>query len=230
MSQANPLWGAPRIHGELLKLGIEVSQASVSKYLVRPRRPTSQSWRTFLANHVHHILAADFFVVPTATGRLLFVRVMLAHQRRRVVHVAITEHPTAAWTAQQLREAFPWDDAPWYLIRDRDLAFAAVHATADAMGTTEVLTAPRSPWQNGVIEQFIGSVRRECLDHVIIFTAAGLERPLTRYLDYYERSRTHLALDKDTPVSRPISRSRAGRIIALPQVGGLHHRYERIAA
>jgi hypothetical protein len=127
MSQTNPPWGAPRIHGELLKLGIEVSQASVSKYLVRPRRRPSQSWRTFLPNHVHQIVAADFFVVPTATGRLLFVLVMLAHQRRRVVHMAVTAHPTAAWTAQQLREAFPWNDAPRYLIRDRDLAFAAVH-------------------------------------------------------------------------------------------------------
>jgi putative transposase len=230
MSQANPLWGAPRIHGELLKLGIGVSQASVSKYLARPRRSPSQSWRTFLANHIHQIMAADFFVVPTATGRLLFVLVMLAHQRRRVVHVAVTEHPTAAWTAQQLREAFPWDNGPRYLIRDRGLAFAAVHATADAMAITEVLTAPRSPWQNGVIERFIGSVRRECLDHVIILTAAGLQRLLTRYVEYYERSRTHLALDKDTPDSRPISTSAAGRIIAIPQVGGLHHRYERIAA
>jgi transposase InsO family protein len=139
-------------------------------------------------------------------------------------------HPTAAWTAQQLREAFPWNDAPPYLIRDRDLAFAAVHTTADATAITEVLTAPRSPWQNGMIERFIGSVRRECLDHVIVFTAGGLQRLLNGYVEYYERSRTHLALDKDTPVSRPISRSTAGRIMAIPQVGGLHHRYERIAA
>jgi transposase InsO family protein len=215
MSQANPLWGAPRMHGELLKLGVEVSQASVSQYLVRLRRPSSQSWRTFLANHVHQILAADVFAVSTATGRLLFVLVMLAHQRRRVVHVAVTEHPTAAWTAQQLREAFPWDDAPQYLIRDRDLAFAAVHATADAMAISEVLTAPRSPWQNGVIERFIGSVRRECLDHVVIFTAAGLKRLLARYIEYYERSQTHVALNKDAPVTRTVSTSTAGRIIAI---------------
>jgi transposase InsO family protein len=230
MSQANPLWGAPRIHGELLKLGIDVSQASVAKYLVKHRRPPSQSWRTFLANHVQQIIAADFFVVPTATGRLLFVLVMLAHHRRRVVHAAVTAHPTAAWTAQQLREAFPWDEAPRYLIRDRDLAFAAVRATADAMAMTEVLTAPRSPWQNGVIERFIGSVRRECLDHVIILTAAGLHRILTEYVAYYQRSRTHLALAKDAPISRSVSPSTAGRIIAVPQVGGLHHRYERTAA
>src|SRR5262245_39336985 len=115
---SQPFWGAPRIHGELLKLGIEVSQASVSKYLMRPRRPPSQSWRTFLTNHVHQIMAADFFVVPTATGRLLFVLVMLAHERRRIVHVAVTDHPTAAWTAQQLREAFPWEKTPRFLIRD----------------------------------------------------------------------------------------------------------------
>jgi putative transposase len=230
MSQANSVWGAPRIHGELLKLGIEVSQASVAKYLVRPRRPPSQSWRTFLTNHIDQIMAADFFVVPTATGRLLFVFVMLAHHRRRVVHVAVTEHPTAAWTAQQLREAFPWDDAPRYLIRDRDLAFAAVHATADAMAITAVLTAPRSPWQNGVIERFIGSARRECLDHVIVFTAAGLQRLLKRYVEYYERSRTHLSLNKDAPIPRAITPPSVGRVVAIPQVGGLHHRYERRAA
>ena len=159
-------------------------------------------------------MAADFFVVPTATGRLLFVLVMLAHHRRRVVHVAVTAHPTAAWTAQQLREAFPWDEAPRYLIRDRDLAFAAVHATAEAMAITEVLTAPRSPWQN----------------HVIIFNANGLQRILKSYVEYYERSRTHLALQKDAPVSRPVSPSITGRIIAIPQVRGLHHRYERRAA
>lgn len=230
MSQVNALWGAPRIHGELLKLGIDVSQASVAKYVVRQRRPPSQSWRTFLANHVEQIMAADFFVVPTATGRLLFVLVMLAHHRRRVVHVAATAHPTAAWTAQQLREAFPRDDAPRYLIRDRGLAFAGVGATAAAMAITEVLAAPRSSWQNGHVERFIGSVRRECLDHVIIFNAAGLRRVLRRYVEYYERSRTHLALHKDAPVSRSISPPTDGRIIAIPQVGGLHHRYERTAA
>jgi transposase InsO family protein len=230
MSQANPLWGAPRIHGELLKLGIEVSQASVAKYIVRSRRPPSQSWRTFLTNHVQQILAADFFVVPTATGRLLFVLVMLAHHRRRVVHVAVTAHPTAAWTAQQLREAFPWDYAPRSLIRDRDLTFAAVGVTAEAMAITEVLTAPRSPWQNAYIERFIGSGRRECLDHMIIFHAAGLRDVLKRYVEYYEGSRTHLALDKDAPLSRAVSPPPTGRVIAIPLVSGLHHRYERTAA
>jgi len=204
MSEQNPLWGAPRIHGELLKLGIDVSQATVAKYMARRRRPPSQRWRTFLANHVNQIMAADFFVVPTATCRLLFVLVILAHDRRRVVHTAVTAHPTAAWTAQQFREAFPWDQAPPYLIRDRDLAFQAVTATARAMGIEEVLTAPRSPWQNAYAERFIGSLRRECLDHVVVLNAAGLRMILKSYVAYYTASRTHLSLEKDSPEPRPV--------------------------
>ena len=156
MSQTNPRWGAPRIHGELLKLGIDVCQATIAKYMIRRRRPPSQTWRTFLANHIGQIIAADFFVVPTATGRLLFVLVILAHERRRIVHMAVTEHPTAAWTSQQLREAFPWDQSPRYVVRDRDHAFAGWVNTAKAMGIEEVLTAPRSPWQNAYVERFIG--------------------------------------------------------------------------
>ena len=230
MSEANPLWGAPRIHGELLKLGIAVSQATVATYMVRRRRPPSQIWRTFLANHVGQMVAADFFVVPTATCRLLFVLVLLAHERRRVVRIAVTAHPTAAWTSQQMREAFPWDDAPRYLLHDRDGAFTGLAATAQAMAITDVRTAPRSPWQNAYVERFIGSVRRECLDHVIIFTAAGLRCVLTAYVRYYQRTRTHLALHKDAPASRAVSPPTAGRIIATPQVGGLHHRYDRRAA
>jgi transposase InsO family protein len=197
MAEANPLWGAPRIHGELLKLGIELSQATVAKYMPRRRRPPSQTWRTFLANHVDQIMAADFFVVPTATYRLLFVLIILAHQRRRVVRVAVTAHPTAAWTAQQLRQAFPEDLAPRYLIRDRDSVFAEIAVTAGRMGISEVLTAPRSPWQNAYAERLIGSLRRECLDHVIVLNEAGLRRVLARFLAYYHQSRTHLALDKD---------------------------------
>ena len=177
MSEANPLWGAPRIHGELLKLGVEVSQASVAKYMVRRRQPPSQTWRSFLRNHLGQMMAADFFVVPTATGRLLFVLIVLAHDRRRIVHVAVTAHPTAAWTAQQLRDAFPWDRAPRFLLHDRDHAFDGLMTTA--MGLHEVLTAPRSPWQNAYVERFIGSVRRECLDHVVILNATGLRRVLT---------------------------------------------------
>jgi putative transposase len=207
MSQTNSRWGAPRIHGELLTLGIDVCQATVAKYMVRCRRPPSQTWRTFLTNHVEQLMAADF-VVPTATGRLLFVLVILAHARRRVVHVAVTEHPTAAWTGQQLREAFPWDQAPRYIIRDRDHAFAGWANTAKAMRIEEVLTAPRSPWQNAYVERFIGSVRRECLDHVIVFSATGLQRLLNLYRIYYEQSRTHLSLAKDAPIPRQ-SRRRA---------------------
>ena len=230
MSHTNALWGAPRIHGELLKLGINVCQATVAKYMVRHRRPSSQTWRTFLANHVGQMVAADFFVVPTATGRLLFVLVLLAHERRRVMHVAVTDHPTAAWTAQQLREAFPWDEAPRYLLRDRDYAFKAWANTSTAMDIHEILTAPRSPWQNAYVERFIGSVRRECLYHVIVCTESGLRRVLNAYVEYYLRSRTHLALDKDAPVSRPVASPADGGIVAISQLGGLHHRYERRAA
>jgi putative transposase len=230
MAQANPRWGAPRIHGELLKLGIDVCQATVAKYMMRPRRPPSQTWRTFLRNHMGQIVAADFFVVPTATYRLLFVLVLLAHDRRRIRHVAVTAHPTAAWTAQQLREAFPWDQAPRYLTHDRDHAFASLQATAKAMGIEEVVTAPRAPWQNPFVERFVGSARRECFDHVIVFNEAGLKRLMTLYCSYFERSRTHLSLDKDTPIPRPVMPPGDGTIVAIPEVGGLHHRYERRAA
>jgi transposase InsO family protein len=229
MSRANPLWGAPRIHGELLKLSIDVCQATVAKYMVRPRQPPSQTWRTFLANHIGQVMAADFFVVPTATCRLLFVLVILADERRRIVHVAVTEHPTAAWAAQQLREAFPWDQAPRYLLRDRDHAFHTWANTATAMDIQEVLTAPRSPWQNAYVERFIGSARRECLDQVIVFNATGLQRLMKLYCAYYEQSRTHLSLNKDAPIPRPIA-APDGRVVAIPQVGGLHHRYPRQAA
>ncbi len=225
MSAANPLWGAPRIHGELLKLGFTVSQTTVATYMVRRRPRPSQTWRTFLTNHVQQLIAADFFVVPTATCRLLFVLVLLAHDRRRVVRVAITEHPTAAWTVQQFRDAFPWDEAPRCLLRDRDHAFDHVKT----IGMQEVLTAPGSPWQNAYVERFIGSVRRECLDHVIVLSAAGLRRILNEYVSYYSRTRTHLGLDKEAPFPRPVAPLTAGRVIAIPQVGGLHHRYERAA-
>jgi putative transposase len=228
MCDANPLWGAPRIHGELLTLGLAISQASVAKYMGRGRRPPSQTWRTFLTNHQHQMLAADFFVVPTVTYRLLFVLVLLAPERRRIVHLAVTTHPTAAWTAQQLREACPWNSTPRYLIRDRDHAFDGLGITAKGMGIREVLTAPGSPWQNAYVERFIGSVRRECLDHLLVFNESGLRRVLHAYRRYYEHSRTHLALAKDTPASRPIMGD--GVVVAIPEIGGLHHRYERRAA
>ena len=199
MSQANALWGAPRIHGELLKVGVDVSQATVAKYMVRRGQPPSQTWRTFLRNHIGQIVAADFFVVPTATYRLLFVLVLLAHDRRRIRNFAVTAHPTAAWTTQQLREAFPWDEAPRFLIHDRDHAFDRLGTTAKAMGIEEVLTAPRAPWQNAFVERFIGSARRERFDHMIVFNEAGLHRLMTHYCSYYERSRTHLSWTKTRP-------------------------------
>lgn len=194
----------------------------MARYMTHRRRPPSPTWRTFLANHASQIVAADFFVVPTVTYRLLFVLILLSHERRRLVHVAVTRHPTAAWTAQQLREAFPNDDGPRFLLHDRDTAFAAVVGTVGRLGARDISTAPRSPWQNGFAERVIGSIQRECLDHVIVFNESGLRRILRQYVDYYHRSRTHLGLEKDTPVSRPVSTT--GRIVVIPQVGRLHHR------
>src|ERR1022692_3829094 len=231
MSLANPRWGAPRIHGELLKLGFEPSQATVAKYMVRHRKPPSQTWRTFLRNHTKDIVAVDFFVVPTVFFEVLFVFVILSHDRRRLVHFAVTEHPTAEGTARQLLQAFPWDSGPCYLLRDRDGAYGEkFREAASWLDIREVLTATQSPWQNAYVERLIGSIRRECLDHVIILSEAGLRRMLRSYFDYYERSRTHLSLGKDAPISRPIQPQAMGRIGEIPQVGGLHHRYERVAA
>jgi len=231
MSRENPLWGAPRIHGELLKLGIEVSEATVSMYLARLPKPPLQTWRTFLGNHAKALASIDFFVLPTATFRLLMVFIVLHHERRQVVHFGVTANPTAAWVAQQITEAFPWDSAPRYVIRDRDSVYGAlVRARIKAMGIEEIVTAPRSPWQNPFVERMIGSIRRECLDHLIVIDERHLRRILASYFDYYHRSRTHLSLGKDSPVSRPVENAKAGEVIALPQVGGLHHRYERLAA
>ena len=231
MSRDNPLWGAPRIHGELLKLGIEISQATVSKLMVRHPRPPSQTWRTFLTNHADGLASIDLFVVPTATFRLLYAFIVLRHERRMLVHFNVTSHPTANWLSQQLLEAFPWDTAPRYLIRDRDAAFGSVfRSRLDGMGILEVLTAPQSPWQNAYVERVIGSIRRECLDHVIVVDARHLRRILSSYFDYYHRSRTHLSLAKDTPEGRSVQPGGTAKIVAFPQVGGLHHRYERLAA
>src|ERR1700681_2531594 len=231
MSLANPRWGAPRIHGELLKLGIQLSQATVAKYMVRHRKPPSQNWRTFLTNHVQSLVSSDFFVVPTITFRLLFVFVILGHERRRPIHFAVTANPTAEWTARQLLEAFPWDSAPRYLLRDRDGIYGEkFHETTEWFGIREVLTAPQSPWQNAYVERLIGSIRRERLDHVLAISEAGLRRVLKTYFDYYDRSRTHLALGKDAPAHRAIQPPALGEVVELPEVGGLHHRYERRAA
>ena len=201
MSRANPLWGAPRIHGELLKLGLDVSQATVGKYMVRSPRPPSQSWRTFLDNHISQLASVDFFTVPTVWFEVLFVFVVLAHDRRRVLHFNVTDHPTAAWTAQQILEAFPFETVPKYLLRDRDAIYGHIlQQQIEAMGIVEVLGAPRSPWQRAYVERIIGSIRRDCLDHLIVLDESSLRRLLRRYFDYYHESRTHLSLDKDAPL------------------------------
>jgi hypothetical protein len=231
MSTANPLWGAPRLHGELLKLGIAVSQATVGKYMVRRRGTPSQNWRTFLRNHVEGIAAIDMFVVASASFRLLYVMIILVHDRRKIVRAAVTAHPTAAWLSRQVTEGFPWDTAPRYLLRDRDASYGSDFCNrVEAMGIKEVITAPRSPWQNAYVERVIGSIRRECLDHIVIFNERHLRRVLSSYVDYYHGSRTHLSLGKDCPDPRPIRLRGVGRIVAIPKVGGLHHRYERLAA
>jgi putative transposase len=231
MSSSNVLCGAPRLHGELLKLGIEVSQATVAKYMVRHRKPPSQTWRTFLENHVKDLVSVDFFVVPTVTFRILYVFLVLAHDRRRVVHFNVTEHPTAEWTAAQLVQAFPWDTAPRYLLRDRDRIYGlAFRMHAANMEISEVLTAPRSPWQSPYVERLIGSIRRECLDHVVVVNETSLRRHVACYLDYYHGSRSHLSLGKDSPDGRAVQPPDVGRIVAVPKAGGLHHRYERRAA
>ena len=231
MSLANPLWGAPRIHGELLKLGIEVSQATVGRYLPwRPKVP-SPTWRSFLHNHLTDIAAIDMFVVATATFQLLYALIVLGHDRRKVIHFDVTQNPTQVWLARQMTEAFPWDTAPRYLLRDRDASYGpAFRDRVQVMGIKEVVTAPRSPWQNAYVERLIGSIRRECLDHIIIFNEHHLRRVLSSYFQYHHQTRTHLSLDKDCPETRPIHPPSAGKIIAFPQVGGLHHRYERRAA
>jgi putative transposase len=231
MAAANLLWGAPRIHGELLKLGLDVAERTVSRLMPKRRPEPSQTWRTFLDNHVRDLISIDFFTVPTARLRVLFVLVVLAHHRRRVVHFNITEHPTAAWTTQQIVDAFPYDSAPSYLLRDRDQVYGEqFRHRVKGMRIEEVLTAPHSPWQNPFAERLIGSIRRECLNHVLVLGERHLRRILTRYLAYYHQARTHLALDKDAPDPRPIEFPAAGRILQLPEVGGLHHRYLRQAA
>jgi putative transposase len=231
MAAANPLWGAPRIHGELLKLGVDVAERTVSRLLPKRPTPPSQSWRTFLTNHVRDLVSVDFFTVPTAGLRVLFVLVVLAHDRRRVLHFNVTEHPTAAWTAQQIVDAFPDDSAPSYLLRDRDKIYGhSFRQRVRGMGIDEILTAPHSPWQNPFAERLIGSIRRECLDHVLVLGERHLRRTLARYFAYYHRARTHLSLDKDAPHGRPIERPELGRVIPVREVGGLHHRYVRRAA
>jgi putative transposase len=231
MGQANLTWGSPRIVGELRKLGIEVAKSTVEKYRPRPKKPASPTWKIFLKDHVQELVALDFFVVPTVTFRILFVLVILAHDRRRIVHFNVTEHPTAQWTAQQVVEAFPWDEASRYLLRDRDRIYGThFRQRVRHMGIEEVLIAPQSPWQNPYVERLIGSIRREYLDHVIVLHEQHLQRILTSYFAYYHRWRTHLSLAMDCPLSRPVEPLEVGEVIALPEVGGLHRHYERQAA
>jgi len=227
MSIDNPLWGAPRIHGELLKLGFEVAQSSVAKYMIKRHGPPSQGWRTFLRNHAPDIAAMDLFVVPTIGFNLLYGFVVVRLDRRDLVWTNVTTNPTAEWIARQLTEAFPWNDAPRYLIRDRDCIYGAVVTRRlRAMGIRDKPIAPASPWQNGFAERLIGSIRRECLDHLIVLGEPYLRRNLQAYARYYNDIRTHRSLDKDAPVSRPVQR--IGAIKSLALLGGLHHHYVRI--
>ena len=227
MSFENPLWGAPKIHGELLKLGIDVAQSTVSKYMVPRKDRPLQTWKTFLHNHMDGIASIDLFVVPTVTFEQLFGFLVLGHGRRRLIWYAVTAHPTAEWLARQITEAFPWDTLPKYLVRDNDRAFGSVfQARIRAMGIRDRPTSFRSPWQNGYVERLIGSIRRECTDHLIVFNAEHLQRILAKYAAYYNDVRTHVSLGKDAPCPRPIERF--GDVIAYPILGGLHHRYARI--
>jgi len=227
MSKDNRLWGAPRIHGELLKLGFELAESTVSKYMIKHRGPPSQTWRTFLRNNADAIAAIDLCVVPTLTFGCLFAFLVVSHGRRRLLWFAVTTHPTAEWLARQLVEAFPWDTAPRYLIRDNDAAYGQAFTNRiRTMGIRDRPIAPRSPWQNPYVERLIGTLRRECLDHVLIFGERHLHRVLALYSVYYNETRTHLGLAKDAPIRRPVKRS--GPIVTTPILSGLHHRYARI--
>ena len=227
MSKENPQWGAARIHGELLMLGFEVAQSTVSKYMVRVRTPPSQTWTTFLRNHAEAIAAIDMCIVPTLTFDLLFAFLVLGHGRRQLLWFEVTRHPTAEWLARQITEAFPWTSAPAYLVRDNDGAYGHVFTSrVRAMGIRDRPTSPGSPWQNGYVERLIGTVRRECLDRMLIFGESHLRRVLASYAVYYNQARTHLALQKDAPLHRAVQRS--GVIVAIPILAGLHHQYVRI--
>jgi transposase InsO family protein len=227
MSVENPLWGAPRIHGELLKLGFEVAQSSVAKYMVKRRGPPSQGWRTFLCNHVLEVAAMDLFVVPTIGFDLLYAFIIIRLDRRDLVWINVTTNPTAEWIARQITEAFPWNEAPRYLIRDRDRIYGTiVTRRLHAMGIRDKPIAPASPWQNGFAERLIGSIRRECLDHLVVLSEAHLRRILQAYARYYNKIRTHRSLDKDAPISRPVQR--IGNITSHALLGGLHRQYVRV--
>ncbi len=224
--------GTPRIHCELLKLGVDVSQATVRRYMVKHKKPPSQSWRTFLDNHIKDIVSIDFFVVPIASFKLIFVFVVLEHNRRKILHFNVTKSPSAFWTGQQIVETFPYDTAPKYLIRDNDSIYGKeFRGRVDSLDIKQVPIAYRSPWQNGYCERVIGSIRLECCDHVIVFNEAHLRRVLREYFNnYYNTARTHLSLDKDCPEPRMIEMPDKGEVTKSPVLGGLHHRYFRNAA
>ena len=227
MSRENALWGASRIHGELLMLGFQVAQSTVSKYMVRCQNPPSQTWKTFLRNHAEAIAAIDMCIVPTLTFDHLFAFLVLGHGRRQLLWFEVTRHPTAEWLARQITEAFPWASAPAYLVRDNDRAYGHIFTSrVRAMGIRDRPISPRSPWQNGIAERLIGTVRRECLDRILIFGESHLRRVLASYAAYYNQARTHLALQKDAPLRRAVQRS--GAIVAIPILAGLHHQYVRI--
>jgi putative transposase len=230
MSRENSTWGAPRIVSELALLGHDVAQQTVAKYMVRTRKPPSQTWRTFLDNHVPDIAACDFFTVPTVTFRVLYVFIVLRHDRRQIVHFNVTTNPSAEWTAQQIVNASPYEEAPRFLLRDRDGIYGDYfQKRVQSLGIGEVPIAPRSPWQNPYCERIIGSIRRECLDHVIVLNEAHLKRILTEYFAYYHDSRPHLSLDRNSPTPREVEPPSQGEVISIRQVGGLHHRYSRAA-
>src|SRR5215475_7809324 len=227
ISVENRLWGAPRIHGELLKLGFAVAQSTVAKYMASNGGPRGQSWGTFLRNHMPHIAAMDLFVVPAIGFNLLYVLVIVRLARRELVWINVTAHPTAEWIARQITEAFPWDEAPGYLIHDRDGIYGvAVTRRLRAMGIRDKPIAAGSPWQNSFAERLIGTLRRECVDHIVVLDETHLRRILREYARYYNTARTHRSLDQDSPVSRPIQQT--GRIVSHALVGGLHHQYVRI--
>ena len=230
MARENPTWGRRRIQAELRFLGYHVAELTVAKYMRRRSRQPSPTWRTFLETHLREIAAVDFFVVPTLTFRLLFAFLVLRHDRRHLVHINVTTHPTATWTARQVIDAFPYESAPKYLLRDRDAIYGDAFTRRIAeMGIREVLIAPRAPWQNPFAERLIGSIRRECLDHVIVLNERHLRRLLRAYLAYYNTTRPHQALCNDSPLPRDVHPPALGNVVAIPLVAGLHHRYHRAA-
>lgn len=230
MSRDNPTWGAPRILSELQLLGYTVSETTVAKYMPKARKPPSQTWRTFLANHVPDIVAIDFFTVPTLTFGVLYVFLVLRHEQRQIVHFNVTQHPTAQWTAQQIVEAFPFDEKPRFLLRDRDQIYGEhFRQRVKNMGIEEVVIAPRSPWQNPYAERIIGTLRRELLDRVIVINEAHLRRLMTSYLEYYHTVRPHLSLERNAPIARPIQGPNDGKVTSMPYIGGLYQGYRRAA-